>query len=209
MGTITYHKPVGVKAVDSIREHCFTGPEERKRIVAMTATREAVFVAYRVPDPDSEVYVPDADGNVVALLVFKLSLAPHDHYNFGYKDMDESMGPYRCEAPLSIIAKCSPLRDTIGPQPEYSSLRSATEYRARCRAVAASKAKKRSLKPGDVVTLPEPLTFAGSKQSRFTVERARVRGRKGMSTVFRADNGMPCLISAANLGGATFERRGQ
>lgn len=204
MGTTTYHKPVGVKAVDSIREHCF-GQEEQKRIVAMTATREAVFVAYRVPDPKSKVYVPEADGSVIALLVFKLSIAPKDYYNFGYKDMEEGMGPCGCEAPMSIIAKCSTLRDPIGPEPEYSSLRSARGYRERSAAAAAAKAKKRGLRPGNKVTLPAPLSFAGSMLQQFTVERARLSGNRGLSNVFRADNGMLCRLTARNLADAVVE----
>ena len=58
------------------------------------------------------------------------------------------------------------------------------------------KALKRSLKPGNKVTLAKPLSFGGIACQRFTVEIARVRGRKGKSTVFRAENGMLCGISA-------------
>ena len=54
-----------------------------------------------------------------ALLVYAIKSVPKDHYNFGYKDMEEGMGPYGCEAPLSIIAQCSELQDPIGPQPDY------------------------------------------------------------------------------------------
>ena len=203
MGTITYHKPKGIKAVDSIKDHC--GVEWcAKHVVAESATREAVFLVGRYHEPDSSVYVPDADGYVRTLLVFKLSLAPKSDYNFGYKDMTETMGPYGCEAPVSIIEKCSELRDPIGPEPRFSSLRSAREYRERSRAAAALKAIKRGLKPGATVTLASPLSFGGMKLDRFTVERARVRGRKGISTVFRSsENGMLCGISARNLAGAT------
>lgn len=203
MGTITYHKPAGVNAVDSIKEHC--GADWcAKHIIAETATRESVFLVGRFHEPESEVYIPDADGYVRALLVFKLSLAPREYYNFGYKDMTETMGPYGCEAPLSIIAQCSPLKDLIGPEPKYSSLRSAREYRARCARTAACKAAKRSLKPGNTITLPEALSFGGISCQRFTVERARLRGQRGISTVFRAENGMLCRIPSRYLDGATI-----
>src|SRR5262252_8159512 len=190
MGTITYHKAPGVPAVDSIKEHAFGAEWLAEHFVAATATREAVFVVVKAHEPDSAVYVPDADGTVRVLLVFKLSLG-RGYYNFGYKDMTETMGPCGCEAPLSILAKCSELRPVTGDLPD-NGLGWATAYRGRCKALAAAKAFKRGLKPGDVVTLPEPMNFGGTPLTRFTVERARVRGRKGISTVFRADSGMLC-----------------
>ena len=201
MGWTFFHKPVGKKAVDAIKESC--GAEWcEKHIVASSATREAVFLVAQFHEPESKVYVPDADGTVRALLVYKIQSVPKDHYNFGYKDMEESMGPVGCEAPMSIIAQCSELKPLIG-DPEYSSLKSAIEYRARSARVAAQKALKRGLKPGNKVRLAQPMTFGGIEHQNFTVEVCRVRGRKGMSTVFRAENGTLCGISARNLEGAT------
>lgn len=209
MGWTYFHKPKGIKAVDAIKSS--VGADWwAERVVASTATREAVFLAVRSkhPSPDDPVYVPDADGHVTALEVFKIGLAPRDHYNFGYKDMSETCGPYGCEAPLSILAKCSELRDPIGPLPEYSGLGSAREYRARSVKLAERKATKRGLKPGDTVELPEPLSFGGIKVKTFIVDHARVRGRKGVSTVFRAPNGMLCNLTARHLDGATIIAKG-
>lgn len=199
MGWTFYHKPKGIKAVDSIIAGC--GAEFAKRIVASSATREAVFLVAEFHEPDSDVYIPDADGNIRALLVYAIKSVPKDHYNFGYKDMEEGMGPFGCPAPLSIIAQCSELKELIG-NPEYSSLKSAIQYRAESHRHAAHKALKRSLKPGNKVVLPEPRLFNGIACQRFTVEVCRVRGRKGKSTVFRAENGMLCGLSADNLAGA-------
>lgn len=202
MGWTFFHKPVGKKAVDAIKESC--GAEWcEKHIVASSATREAVFLVAQFHEPESKVYVPDADGTVRALLVYKIQSVPKDHYNFGYKDMEESMGPVGCEAPLSILAQCSELQDPIGPQPQWSSLTSAHNYRARSASAAATKALKRKLKPGNKVRLAQPMTFGGIPHQNFTVEVCRVRGRKGKSTVFRAENGTLCGISARNLEGAT------
>jgi hypothetical protein len=206
VGWTFYHKPKGIKAVDSIKSGC--GAEWlEKHFVAATATRDAVFIVAKFHEPDSKVYVPDADGMVRALLVYAIRSVPKDEYNFGYKDMSETMGPYGREAPLSIIAQCSELQDPIGPLPEYCSLRSARDYRARSAAVAAQKALKRSLKAGAKVVLPEALLFNQIPCKRFTVEICRVKGRKGMSTVFRAENGMLCGLSARNLAGATVEAK--
>ena len=203
MGWTFYHKPKGVKAVDSIIAGC--GPEFAQRIVASSATREAVFLVAQFHEPDSKIYVPDADGMIRALLVYAIKSVPKDAYNFGYKDMEESMGPYGCPAPMSIIAQCSELQDPIGPLPQWSSLKSARDYRAGSAARAARMKLKRGLKPGNKVVLPAPLSFGGIDCQRFTVEVCRVRGRKGMSTVFRAENGMLCSVSARNLEGAVIE----
>jgi hypothetical protein len=207
MGWTFYRKPVGVSAVESLKEDALGAEWVAKHVIASSATWGAAFFVVKRHDPESDVYVPDADGFTRGLAVFKIRNTPRarDGYNFGYKDMSESMGPYGCEAPLSILAQCSALRDPIGPQPEYSSLRSATEYRARCHAKAAAKAIKRRLKPGNVVTLAKSLKFAGQDFQTFTVERTRVRGRKGMSTVFRAPTGMLCGIGADDLVGAVIQ----
>ena len=205
MGWTFYHKPKGVKAVDSIIAGC--GPEFAKKIVASSATREAVFLVAQFHEPASKVYVPDADGMIRALLVYAIKSVPKasDGYNFGYKDMEEGMGPYGCPAPMSIIAQCSELQDPIGPLPDYSSLKSARNYRAGSAAHAARMKLKRGLKPGDKVVLPEPLLFREIPCQRFTVEVCRVKGRKGKSTVFRAENGMLCGLSARSLEGAVVE----
>lgn len=206
MGWTFYHKPKGIKAVDSIKNG--SGREWlEKHFVASSATREAVFIVGKFHDPESKVYVPDADGMVRALLVYAIKSVPNasDGYNFGYKDMEESMGPYGCPAPMSIIAQCSELQDPIGPLPEYSSLKNARGYREGSAAHAARMKLKRGLKPGNKVTLAAPINYSGIPQQRFTVEVCRVRGRKGKSTVFRAENGMLCGISARQLDGAKVE----
>lgn len=206
MGWTFYSKPVGKSAVEAIKES-FGTEWWLSHVCASTATWEAVFLVVERQDPDSGVYVPDAEGYVRELAVIAIKNSPkaRDGYNFGYKDMTETMGPYGCEAPLSIITKCSPLQDPIGPQPGYSMLRSATEYRERCKVKAEVKATKRGLKPGNVVILAQPMYFGGQMLQSFTVERARVRGRKGISTVFRAtENGMLCGITAGQLVGATI-----
>jgi hypothetical protein len=209
MGWTFFYKPKGKKAIDTIREDAMGADWYDQRVVAATATREAVFLVVKTNEPDSKVYVPDADGTVRQLAVIAIKNSPkaRDGYNFGYKDMTETMGPYGLEAPMSIIAQASPLQDPIGPQPGFSSLRSATEYRERSRAKAEADAFKRGLKPGTIVKLPKPLSFGGQMQQTFTVDRKRVLGRKGISTVFYAENGMPCQLAARHLVGATIVAR--
>ena len=71
MGWTFYHKPKGIKAVDSIKSGC--GAEWlEEHFVAASATREAVFIVAKFHEPESKVYAPDADGMIRALLVFKI-----------------------------------------------------------------------------------------------------------------------------------------
>jgi hypothetical protein len=187
MGWIFYHKPKGIKAIESIKNRC--GPEWiEKHFVTASATLNAVHIVAKFHEPDSKVYVPDADGMVRAILVYSIKSVPNasDGYNFGYKDMEEGMGPYGCECAPSIIAAASPLQDPIGPLPEYSSLKSARQYRERSLAMSKAKAAKRALKVGAKVKLAKPISFGGNPLDEFIVDRCRVRGRKGLSTVFRS-----------------------
>jgi hypothetical protein len=186
MGWTYYYKPKGIKAIDSIKENSLGREWCEKHFVKASASLGAVFIVGKFHEPESKVYVPDADGMVRAILVYKIQSVPKDHYNFGYKDMEESMGPYGCPCPPSIIEAASPLRDPIGPEPEYSSLRSARAYREGSLAAHKAKAAKRALKVGAKVKLPKPLSFNGILLDEFIVDRCRVRGRKGKSTVFRS-----------------------
>jgi hypothetical protein len=205
MGWTYYHKPKGIKAIDSIKENSLGREWCEKHFVTASASLGAVFVVGKFHEPDSKVYVPDADGMVRAILVFKIQSVPKDHYNFGYKDMTETCGPYGCPCPPSIIAAASPLQDPIGPLPEYSSLKSARNYREGSLAASKAKAAKKALKVGAKIKLPKPLMFGGIALDEFIVDRCRVRGRKGLSTVFRSvANGGLYGLRANDLAGAVI-----
>jgi hypothetical protein len=207
MGWTFFYKPKGKKAIATIKEK-FGEQWCAERVVAESATREAVFLVIKAHEPDSKVYVPDADGFIRAIAVIKIANRPKDEYNFGYKDMTETMGPYGLECPPMIIAAASELRDPIGPEPEYSSLRSARNYRARSLKAYELKAAKRAMKPGDIVVTAHAVSnYGGTPINKFTVVKTRVRGRKGIGTYFRSVvNGGLYSIPAADLIGAIIEK---
>ena len=121
-------------------------------------------------------------------------------YGFGFKDMDESMGPCECACPERVMRLLTPIADL--PNPGY-----AAEWRAR---VAARKTEKRqrrelrqSLRVGSVVTMPTPIRFpGGSEASKFIVTRFR---RK--TPIFLSLDGpeFTCRLTAATLAAATIE----
>jgi len=83
-------------------------------------------------------------------------------YIFGYKDMEESMGPCEAECPESILDLLTP---TDKPY--------AIEWRARCRENAAARraiTRKPSPRPGQTIILEQPLLFGdGRTLDRFEV----------------------------------------
>ena len=72
--------------------------------------------------------------------VFITSTSKKDYYNFGYKDMDETMGPGDCDCPKSIISLLSETDN------EY-----ALHWRQRCLAKRHTKSKLNSLPIGAVI----------------------------------------------------------
>lgn len=80
-------------------------------------------------------------------------------HGFGYKDMDESMGPCECDCPRRIMRLLSPVADI--PHPGYTA-----EWRDRVAARRAEKRRRRqlrnSLRIGSTVTLQTAVRFPGA-----------------------------------------------
>lgn len=83
-----------------------------------------------------------------------------DGYIFGYKDMDETVGPCEAECPRAILDLLT------SPANEH-----AAAWRARC--LTAGRARSRSgLRAGQILVFPEPLIFSdGSAHLRLQVVR--------------------------------------
>lgn len=98
--------------------------------------------------------------------------------DWGYKDMDETCGPYHWDAPLSLLDKLSPTDNAY-----------ALEWRAEVRVKAAT--KRKPIKPGQILVAKQPIDFGVFKASRFQkVDMPRKRN------VFRALDapGGPTLV---------------
>lgn len=113
-----------------------------------------------------------------------------DRCNFGYKDVDESMGPYE--------VKGCPLRILDGLDEPVN------EYAKRWRAdvVAWHAKKKPKPKEGDIIRLAAPIAFTdGFKGDRFTVTHYLRRGKR--RTAYLGENGRMYRIT--NLAEREFE----
>lgn len=200
MGWTYFHKDPATKAVDAILAEL--SPETRARVVAKATTFNAVFlVVERDAFENETVYVP-VNGKVREIAVFATAKA-RGYQNFGYKDMDETMGPYGVPAPAGILKAASPLAPMTAAEAakDFSSLKSAAEYRAASAAYNALKTKRAKLNPGAKVTLATPLTFSnGATHSEFTVVRLKSKGK--LKTLFAGPDGVYYRVSAAYLNGA-------
>lgn len=109
-----------------------------------------------------------------------------DGYIFGYKDMDETMGPCEAECPVAILDLLTP---TVNAH--------ATQWRARCRAAAEIRATRPRLRNGWTLVFDEPLAFTdGSRHQRLKVAIDPSRPR---AIRFRSSDG-DGLYRIGNLG---------
>jgi hypothetical protein len=117
---------------------------------------------------------------------------------FGYKDMDESVGPCECACPDRIMRLLSPIADI--PNPGY-----AAHWRARVAAqktaAAELRTKRKRLMPGAIVTLQNEVRFRDGKTA--TAFRMRFFQRK--TPIFEPLDrpGYWCRLSRASLAAAT------
>lgn len=102
-----------------------------------------------------------------------------DGYVFAYKDMTETAGPYYYDCPASIL-------DLLGPPGNDH----AAEWRAKCRQQLALTSRRKP-RPGDILVLPEPLTFTdGISEQTFRVSSWGKR-----TALLRAGDGAAVKIS--------------
>lgn len=144
------------------------------KVLECHATTGETYLAYERGTPDGEVRIH--------ALMCLTKWVPKDHYNFGYKDMDENCGPYYCNCPKKILDMLSPTTS------EY-----ALKWREECR----KKLEKPKVTVGTVVKFTTPLSF-GSHGAASTFRC--LDKRKGHYDA-------PELRMAVKLRKDTFDRR--
>jgi hypothetical protein len=103
----------------------------------------------------------------VYALVCQLDLRgdPEGRYNFGYKDVDETGGPFEDECPERILRLLTPTDDPT-----------ANRWRERCWERIRRRKERPALRTGKYLVLDEPLVFAdGQKRRVFYIKDARRR----------------------------------
>lgn len=139
MGWTYSHKQRG-QSVQEFFENsgCFKGVNGHEfkllkmKVVKMRTAYCAVW--HKAPDGKEHVF-----GTVILL-----NYAPSDYHNFGYKEVEESCGPYEAQCPADILDMLSP---TDAPY--------ALQWRAKCR----ENLKKKEIKNGTLIRLEHELKF--------------------------------------------------
>jgi len=103
----------------------------------------------------------------VFAMVCLLDYKPNDYYNIGYKDMEESEGPYYYNCPERILKLLTPTSN------EY-----ALRWRKKCWVRIERRKSMSRLTQGDVIEFEKPLPFSdGTEQSRLQlVDDSKKRG---------------------------------
>lgn len=163
MGWSFYHRPKGESDRDHLQREL---GGDHLTILDSVTIRNTFYAAARIETGS------DA-GDVIGLVVLQQRV--RGEHNYGYKAMDETMGPNEDYAPARILDLLSPIDS------QY-----ANEWRARCRANAAAKAAKPKVRPGDVVEFAEPIEFSnGAQLKRFVYGKSTLFTKEGSSQRYR------------------------
>lgn len=146
MGWSTYHREPG----QTDREH-FTSQLDDTQQILECATIKSVFYAAVLDKRDGKVW------GAVCLMQRNLS----GDYNFGVKEMSDTVGPCYYDCPDRILDLLTPTES------EY-----ANEWRKTCR---EANAKRSEVKDGTVIRLASALKFQGGHEAQEF--RLRVSGR--------------------------------
>jgi hypothetical protein len=190
MGWLYKHDSVDDPVAYLTDQYNHDGEHRTYRVLAAARVANTVYMAVKITEK--------AIGNSYVLAAVILISNTRKH-GFGYKDMDETMGPGECACPDRIMRLLSPIEDI--PNPSY-----AAEWRARVaahkKAVAELRTKRASLRPGSIVTLEREVSFRdGTKATAF-----RMRFVRRKTPVFEPIDrpGYWCRLRAASLAAATI-----
>ena len=190
MGWTHLYKSPDESAKDFLARHCVRwstlSEQAHPRVVASaTGPRGCIALAVRFPAQffieqkcaPFDDYQAALDGSITLAMVFLTSggEGSGSRYNFGYKDMSESMGP--CEpVAASILAHLSPLA-----RPDSY----AHNWRERCQVYSASKSAGRTIKDGTRIKFAEPFkSTSGATVQEFEAATILRKGRQ--TRVWRA-----------------------
>jgi hypothetical protein len=205
MGWTFTNRPHG-QSVREFFEQAFNydKPAEGKsgKIIACSATWTTAYMAYEIKSPlnrhlTDPTWSPKAMKREVVALVCLLRNVPRalDGYNFGYKDMDESMGPCEARCPKTILDLLTPTTH------EY-----ALEWRKRCQERIDKRKNAPKVHKGDLIKFAKPLTF-GSGETHDALQWVRGSLFSGSGYgLYRISNWKE--LEYQNLGQHSFDKLG-
>ncbi len=184
MGWTYTYKPKGMTVAEFFEER-WAGDGElytRKLLDCAVVKLRTAYIAMECVSKETGV-------REVCAVVCLLGYAPHDLYNFGYKDMDETMFPHACDAPVRIL-------DRLTPTTNHDAL----AWREACRANLLQ--RKRIIK-GATLLHPTGIRFTdGVTRTRFTViQRGRYCSIPDGAVVKISDRVLQDMTIVSDAGG--------
>lgn len=150
MGWTWFNKSSDISAAEWFKDlYNLEGNGERYEVLDVAIVRlRTLYAAVKIKET----------GEVWAA-VYLLGYAPNDYYNFGYKDMDETMGPNESECPERILKLLTP-----------TDSKWANEWRERCWQNIKRRKSKPKVQDRSRIKFTEPLRFTdGAVLDEFTV----------------------------------------
>lgn len=190
MGWLYKHDPINDPVAYLTDQYNHDGEHRTYRVLTAARVANTVYMAVKITEKTT--------GNAYVLAAVILISNTRKH-GFGYKDMDETMGPGECACPDRVMRLLSPIEDI--PNPSY-----ATEWRARVaahtKAAAELRTKRASLRPGSIVTLEREVSF----RDGTTAAAFRMRFVRRKTPIFEPVDrpGYWCRLRAASLAAATI-----
>jgi len=148
MGWTTMHRDAGISHKEWFASEF---PTMVKNVVDLAVKSNVMYIAYRRPE----------DQKVIAL-VFLIRWFK-DEYNFGYKDMEESMGPNEHDCPERILSLLSPVEELY----QGYSLEWAKAWRDGCWAKIKTRQSAPKLEYGALVDLGGMVHFTNGKDIQY------------------------------------------
>jgi hypothetical protein len=190
MGWTQKRDPVDDPLAYTTNRYNYDGAQRTYRVLGAARVANTIYMAVR--------FTENATGKSTVLAAVIL-ISNTRKNGFGYKDMDETMGPSECACPDRIMRLLSPIEDIPDPS-------CAAAWRARVasykKTAAEQRTKRASLRPGCVVTLGHAVTFPdGTTATAF-----RMLFLRGRTPVFEPVDrpGFRCRLAAATLAAATI-----
>jgi hypothetical protein len=163
MGWTYTHRERGLSHLEFFRPSFdFDGESGPRRLVALTSRGMTLYGAYSGP------FGKDGAQATVGLVILT-QWVPNSEYNYGYKEMDESMGPGYYDCPASILTMLTP---HDGSESAY-----ARDWRAECWKALNARINRPRLTKGTRVRFARPMRFTdGTEGDTFEfVKRSTFR----------------------------------
>jgi hypothetical protein len=159
MGWTSMHRDKGLTDRDFFEREFPQTLTERGEVVACGTKNNVFYAAVR-----------ERETNEVWALVVLLRRG-RGHFNFSYKEMEETMGPVESSCPASVLEALTPTTN------EY-----ALQWRARCAARLERLAQQPKVKRGTRVRFADAMTFSnGDEVSEFVFQERNHFSANGMT----------------------------